>query len=97
MTGALVGTWEKVTRSPCSAVYPDELELRSNGRYVGRKHEGAREHPIWDIGTYEVVDEGLVAISTANDAVRRYAFSLAGEVLTFEDRDGCRFQYRRET
>jgi hypothetical protein len=94
-TGALVGIWEKAGGEPCSSPYPDELELLAGGRYAGRKHEGAREHPIWDVGSYEVVGEGRVIVSTSYDARRTYEYSLADDVLTFLDEDGCRFEYRR--
>jgi hypothetical protein len=94
-TGALAGSWQKIGGGPCSAPYPDELDLREDGRYVGRKHEGAREHPIWDVGSYEIVGIGRVVVSTSYDARPSYEFSLADDVLTFVDEQGCRFEYRR--
>jgi hypothetical protein len=91
----LVGEWSKVDRDPCSSSYPDELELHAGGRYTGRMRPGAREHPRWDVGTYERVEGGLLAISTFTDEVVRYAFTLADERLTFTDEQGCTFGYRR--
>ena len=94
-TGALAGSWQKTGGGPCSAPYPDELDLLADGRYRGRKPEGAREHPIWDVGSYEIVGTGRVVISTSYDARPTYEFSLAGDILTFVDEQGCRFEYRR--
>jgi hypothetical protein len=94
-TAALAGSWEKTGGGRCSAPYPDRLELGADGRYVGSKREGAREHPIWDVGTYEIVGPGRVVVSTSYDARPTYEFSLAGDVLTFVDEQGCRFEYRR--
>jgi hypothetical protein len=93
--GALLGTWEKAGGAPCSARYPDELELHPDGRYLGRMREGAAEHPIWDVGSYELVGEGRIAVSTSYDARPTYDYSLANDVLTFIDDEGCRFEYRR--
>ncbi len=94
MDERLVGRWEKVTRSACADRYPDELELRANGIYEGRKGDAGGQFTIWDAGIFRPRGSS-VEISTANDAHVSYQFSLAGEVLTFVDPSGCRFEYRR--
>jgi hypothetical protein len=92
---ALVGTWTRIEGEPCASPYPDELELRPGGRYVGRKREGAREHPRWDVGSYRLREDGRLAVSTATDAVLPYAFELRRDVLRFVDEHGCEIRYRR--
>lgn len=91
---AFVGVWEKVTRSPCSEPYPHRLVFRGDGQYRGESRQQGM-FTIWDVGTFEMADGSGMKISTANDAVRRYTFTLVGDELTFVDPEGCRFAYRR--
>jgi hypothetical protein len=91
----LAGTWTKVGEAPCSSSYPDELELRRGGGYVGRKRPGAREHSRWDVGSYRVLDDGRLGVSLSNGGLGRYAFTLAGDELRLIDEEGCAFAYRR--
>jgi hypothetical protein len=88
-----IGSWRKISSQPCDQRYPDELEFRE-ATYLGRK--GAEQRFIvWDAGTYEIVEPDQVKISIATDELVPYRFSLSGELLTFEDQDGCEFEYRR--
>ena len=91
----LTGAWTKVSGDPCSSGYPDQLELQAGGRYEGAMLPGAREHPRWDVGTYERDAEGALAISTSNDAIMRCTIELDGDRLTLTDPEGCTFAYRR--
>jgi hypothetical protein len=90
----LVGHWEKLTDSPCSRVYPKLLEFRAEGLYSGTGIEPGNA-PGWDIGTWQIAGPTQVKISTVNDAVITYEFSLSGDILTFVDLDKCEFRYRR--
>lgn len=90
----LVGRWEKLTDSPCSRVYPNFLEFRIEGLYSGTGMETG-DSPGWDIGTWQIVSPTQVKISTVNDAIITYEFSLSGNILTFVDPGKCRFRYRR--
>ena len=91
---AFVGSWERITNTPCSRAYPTQLEFRSNGLYLGT---GAQLSiaPGWDNGTYGIVNPAQVRISTANDALLTYKFSITDNTLAFVDPDGCEFQYRK--
>jgi hypothetical protein len=91
---ALVGDWTKITNSACSRKYPAAIQFQENGRYFARNDPGAG-FLIWDIGTYALAGAGELAISLANDAVATYPYTVAGEVLSFTDADGCTFEYRR--
>jgi hypothetical protein len=91
----LAGKWTKVGGDPGSSGYPDELELLPGGRYVGRMRPGARQHPHWDVGTYEHLEDGRLGISMANDALGRYAYTLDSEQLTLIDEMGSTVAYRR--
>lgn len=90
----LVGTWERVEAPACAARYPLHLRLEGNGLYRGRPAPPAQA-AWWDLGLWRVTGPGRVAISTANDAVLTYAYSLKGDRLTFTDSEGCRFSYHR--
>lgn len=43
---------------------------------------------------YEIVEPGQVKISIVTDELVPYRFSLSGDLLTFEDQDGCECHYR---
>ncbi len=90
----LTGTWRKVQETACDRPYPTVIEFKEGGLYSS---EGAKPGPAprWDSGTWEVVGQAKARISTANDAVLTYDFTLRDGVLTFTDQQGCRFQYRR--
>ena len=92
----LVGNWEKITRSACSQVYPDRIQFQEGKLYSGQK-DPPGTFTQWDVGTYEVVGPKQIKISTANDAIITYEFSISNDVLTFEDPSGCEFKYRRVT
>ena len=86
-TSALIGSWEKLTQSPCSQLYPQSLRFEATGNYYGQPAL-AGGFTLWDVGTFEVAEPTRVKLSTANDAVVAYAFSLAQGVLTFTDAQG---------
>ena len=91
----LVGTWRKMAHPDCAALYPAVLQFDANGLYHGAP-EPPGQFTSWDVGTWRIDDPGHVMISTANDAVIRYAFALTDAELTVTDQAGCRFTYRRE-
>ena len=91
----IVGSWRKQAGPACAARYPDVLVILPNGQYRGRTDpEGEYTH--WDVGTWEAKGPGKIAVSTANDAVITYRFTLRGERLSFTDPDGCEFSYEPE-
>jgi hypothetical protein len=90
----LVGNWAKITSSTCSQVYPDTLQFQEAGLYAGQMHSPGT-FTLWDVGTFEVIDPEQIKVSTANDAIITYEFSISNDILTFKDPDGCEFNYRR--
>jgi len=90
----LAGTWKKISTATCDQAYPDEIEFFERPRYLGKKgpHQG---FILWDAGSYEIVQENQVKISTATDEQVLYQFSLSGDLLTFIDPEGCEFKYQR--
>lgn len=90
----LVGSWSKSGNEPCAAEYAAHLRIEPNGLYFGTT-EPAGGFTWWDSGTWRVTAPGRLALSTANDAVVTYAYSLDGDVLSVTDPSGCRFSYRR--
>lgn len=94
-TAELVGSWRRLGAPPCAAQYPALLHLEADGRYRGST-DPPGGFARWDVGTWELVEQGRVAISTANDAVIRYDYALDGDALVFTDPEHCRFGYRRE-
>jgi hypothetical protein len=93
----LVGSWEKSTRAACDEIYPEQLRFTERGIYFGKSEETAasRYHPVWDAGRYEIIDAHHVKLSTSNDAEIVYDFTASPDLLTFKDKDGCEFKYRR--
>ena len=90
----LIGNWEKLTDSACSRVYPKYIEFREAGLYSGTGAEPG-DVPGWDAGTWEIAGPGKITVSTINDTLIAYDFSVSDDILTFEDGNKCRFQYRR--
>jgi hypothetical protein len=89
----LGGTWKKIEQADCDRQYPDEIEFRE-ATYLGRKGPG-QGFIVWDAGGFEIVGPDEVKIQIATDEQVPYRFSLAGDELTFVDREGCEFRYRR--
>jgi len=93
----LLGAWEKVSKAKCDEIYPERLEFSDRGLYVGKEGPSSQYHPVLDAGRYVVIDPGHLRMSTSNDAEVTYEMSLSRDVLTFKDKDGCEFQYRRSS
>lgn len=93
-TSHFIGSWNKITPSECSRAYPDTIRFQENGLYFGHK-EPPGTFTRWDAGTFEVVGPRQVKISTANDAILSYEFSIVNDLMTFIDAEGCECSYRR--
>ena len=89
----LKGVWEKITESECSNQYPDLIEFKEAGIYIGSKNSG--EFTIWDAGSYEIISGNSIKISTANDAEIKYTFFIDEGNLTFTDINNCKFVYEK--
>jgi hypothetical protein len=90
----LIGLWRKVGNPPCAAGYAAELRIEPNGLYFGAT-DPPGAFTWWDSGTWRVKTPGQLALSTANDAVVVYAYSLRGQTLTITDTLGCCISYQR--
>jgi len=90
----LWGTWEKVTTSACSEAYPDRLVFQPNGLYFGHS-EPSGTFTTWDVGKFDVLADTAIRVSTADDAIVTYRFTLSGDTVTFVDPESCAFTYRR--
>ena len=90
----LTGIWEKIDVFPTGLPYPDRIVFQENGLYFGQK-EPPGTYTEWDVGKFEVEGETRVRLSTANDAIITYEFSLEGDVLTFVDAEQHQLKYRR--
>jgi hypothetical protein len=91
----LVGKWEKITFTKCSEIYPDKLEFMTNGIYAGSSSDVALVSPYWDAGSYQLLSEDQVRISTFNDEEVKYYFTTSADTLIFTDGNECEFKYRR--
>ncbi len=89
----LRGTWQKISSEECDRQYPDEIEFRE-ATYLARKGPG-QGFIVWDAGGWQIAGPDEVKIEIATDEQVPYRFSVADDVVTFSDRDGCEFQYRR--
>ncbi|HSF49986.1 MAG TPA: hypothetical protein VLA74_04420 [Nitrososphaeraceae archaeon] len=93
----IIGKWTKITNSECSNLYPDNLEFKERGIYRGFKGLDKKEFTIWDAGSYEIIDNNQMKISTANDAEILYNFSIHDNTLEFLDENRCKFRYQKES
>lgn len=92
----LPGTWRMSEQAPCAAGYAAHLRFEVGGLYFGST-EPAGGFTWWDQGRWQVPAAGQVALSTANDEVVTYAYSLIDGTLTFTDPSGCSFSYKRSS
>lgn len=90
----LPGAWQMIDQAPCAAGYAVHLRLEDSGLYFGST-EPPGGFTWWDQGRWQVSAPGRMALSTANDEVVTYAYSLIDGTLTFTDPSGCRFSYKR--
>jgi len=90
----IVGKWEKATNTECSDRYPERIEFKANGIYYGKTSSNSEFHPIWDVGSFHWKGEFL-SMSTSNDAVIDYKVLLKDDILSFQDMDGCRVEYKK--
>jgi hypothetical protein len=100
----LAGRWYRVTDPPPAAdpqavgfggdasQFPAEIEFRK-GTYRGYRGPEQR-FTVWDAGTYSV-DQGMLSISIANDAIHLYPLERSGEEFTVVDVLGQKTTYRR--
>ena len=91
----VTGKWKKISSDECGKQYPDEIEFHHDRPRFLAKKGGTQDFIIWDVGGYRVTDPGKIQIQNATDQQVLYDFSLAGDVLTFIDADGCEFKYQR--
>jgi hypothetical protein len=91
----IIGKWIKIKLSFCGEKYPDELNFLKNGIYSGSKGENKKEFTIWDAGSYEIISDNRIKISTANDKEIIYHFSTHNNLLNFVDEENCEIQYKR--
>jgi len=94
-TNVLTGKWIKITRSECSEIYPDNLEFKKDGTYLGIRKKSA--FSWWDIGEYKIVEGNTLKISTANDSIQEYKFRIKENKIAFSDKNLCKFSYIRST
>ncbi|HMG35204.1 MAG TPA: hypothetical protein VKM94_14790 [Blastocatellia bacterium] len=92
----IAGKWRKISTAECDKRYPDEIEFFEPSRYLAKKGP-AQNFIWWDAGTYQLVSESEVRITTATDALTTYRYSISGDFLKFVDSDGCEFEYERKT
>ena len=88
------GRWKKITKSACSEAYPAIIDFKSNGLYNAEADAQAKQHPLWDVGTF-TVDKDQVKLATSNDAVIAYKVKQTNTQLTFEAPDGCTITYQK--
>lgn len=90
----LVGAWQRSGHAPCAAGYAAQWRIDANGLYQGQAAQPG-EFTWWDAGTWRVDEPGQLALSVANDEVISYRYTLAGDLLSITDPQGCSFDYRR--
>lgn len=89
----ITGTWTKISKLNCGEKYPEKITFRKNGLYQGEDSAYKAMHTVWDVGTFEIVKESLIKMSTSNDAIISYQISLKNKKLSFKDDAGCVTEY----
>ena len=91
----IIGKWTKISNLECSRMYPDELEFNEKGIYRGFKGLDKNKFILWDVGSYEILSDYQIKISTANDELIVYTFSIKDNILNFLDNNNCQFKYQK--
>jgi hypothetical protein len=89
----LLGTWHKVTTSPCADKYPATITF-STGTYRGARSP-SQGMVWWDAGIYRLEGPQRLVLSVATDELVTYEITVRGDQLEVTDAEGCRFAYRR--
>lgn len=92
----LTGSWQKISTNDCSQLYPSTLQFVTDQAYSGQPAPG-QEFTLWDVGEYSIISDREIKISTANDAMPTYQYSLSGDILMFLDAKNCEFKYRKSS
>lgn len=86
----ILGRWSlKDEVSICNLAYPKEIEFFEDGEYVTRGLG-----VIWNGGKFSIVDKRRIKMETTT-GLDIYEFSISGDVLTFVNKQGCSFSYRK--
>jgi hypothetical protein len=89
----LQGQWRRLSTAACADRYPAELTF-ALATYRGARGEG-QGMIWWDAGTYRLVDDQRLVLSTATDELVAYPVRLTDQRLMFTDPDGCEVTYER--
>lgn len=92
----IVGHWGRAQTEPCAESYPDELEFRTEGIYLGRAGPG-QGFVHWGGGDYEVVATDRIKLQDQTDMMVEYRLAADADRLRFTAPDGCEIAYRRST
>ena len=90
----ITGTWKKTSKNDCGEKYPATIEFKQGGLFEAQAAENATIHPLWDVGTYKIA-KTKINISTSNDAIISYDFTLQEKTLTIKDPEGCSIKFQR--
>lgn len=91
---SILGNWERTSENECSKKYPATIFFKENGIYEATASSGSQFHPVWDAGTFKA-EKKKIHISTSNDAVVDYKFSLEKDTFTVTDKEGCSIIFKR--
>ena len=92
----IVGHWRRRETAPCAEAYPDALEFRAGGIYLGQA--GAGQGFIhWGGGDYEIVGADRIKLQDQTDAMVEFRLEADADTLRFTAADGCEIAYGRAT
>jgi len=92
----IAGTWKKITESKCSKIYPELIDFKSNNIFSAKNEKESTIHPVWDSGSYDLINSDKIKISTSYDAVLTYHYEIRNGILEFKDDSECTFQYKKQ-
>lgn len=94
LTETILGHWQRLEGDPCAGQYPDSLEFRAGGIYMGLA--GPEQGFIhWGGGDFEIVAPDSIKLQDQTDMMVGYRIVASPGRLEFTAPDGCEISYGR--
>ena len=90
----ILGHWRRLEGDPCAEQYPDSLDFRAGGVYMGLA--GRQQGFVhWGGGDFEIVPPDRIKLQDQTDMMVDYRLVAGTDRLHFTTADGCEIAYGR--
>jgi len=89
-TETVIITSDQPTINFSCIIYAWKIEFFKDGTYAGNLQS------VWNGGTYEILEDGRIKLSTVRNGLSVYKFSITKNTLTIYASETCTLKYKRE-